>query len=48
MAFTGAVKDKILDTELLGMRLVGLLAESAPDKLTARYGELNLEADGYD
>ena len=48
LAFTGAVKDNILDTELLGMRLVGLLAESAPDKLTARYGELNLEADGYD
>ncbi len=48
LAFTGAVKDNILDTELLGMRLVELLAESAPDKLTARYGELNLEADGYD
>ena len=48
LAFTGAVKDNILDTELLGMRLVGLLAESAPDKLTARSGELNLEADGYD
>ena len=48
LAFTGAVKDNILDTELLGMRLVELLAKSAPDKLTARYGELNLEADGYD
>lgn len=48
LAFTGAVKDNILDTELLGMRLVELLAKSAPDKLTARYGELNLENDGYD
>ena len=48
LAFTGAVKDNILDTELLGMRLVELLAKSAPDKLTARYGELNLDADGYD
>lgn len=48
LAFTGAVKDNILDTELLGMRLLELLAKSAPDKLTARYGELNLEADGYD
>lgn len=48
LAFTGAVKDNILDTELLGMRLAELIAESAPDKLTARYGELNLDADGYD
>ncbi len=48
LAFTGAVKDNILDTELLAMRLVELLAKSAPDKLTARYGELNLENDGYD
>ena len=48
LAFTGAVKDNILDTELLGMRLVELLAKTAPDKLTARYGELNLESDGYD
>lgn len=48
LAFTGAVKDNILDTELLGMRLLELLAKSAPDKLTARYGELNLDADGYD
>lgn len=48
LAFTGAVKDNILDTELLGMRLAELLAKSAPDKLTSRYGELNLDADGYD
>lgn len=48
LAFTGAVKDNILDTELLGMRLLELLAKSAPDKLTARYGEFNLDADGYD
>ena len=48
LAFTGAVKDNILDTELLGMRLLELLAKSAPEKLTARYGELNLENDGYD
>lgn len=48
LAFTGAVKDNILDTELLGMRLVELLAKSVPDKLTARYGELQLRGDGYD
>ena len=48
LAFTGAVKDNIVDTELLGMRLLELLANSAPDKLTSRYGELNLDSDGYD
>ncbi len=48
LAFTGAVKDNILDTELLGMRLAELLAKTAPDKLTARYGELQLRGDGYD
>ena len=48
LAFTGAVKDNILDTELLGIRLLELLAKTAPEKLTARYGELNLSADGYD
>lgn len=48
LAFTGAVKDNILDTELLAMRLLELLGKTAPEKLTARYGELDLEQDGYD
>lgn len=48
LAFTGAVKDNILDTELLAMRLLELLKSTAPEKLTARYGELDLEQDGYD
>lgn len=48
LAFTGAVKDNILDTELLAMRLLELLKSTAPEKLTARYGQLDLEQDGYD
>lgn len=48
LAFTGAVKDNILDTELLAVRLLELLAKTAPEKLTARYGALDLETDGYD
>ena len=48
LAFTGAVKDNILDTELLAVRLSELLAAHYPDRLTARYGEINLDTDGYD
>ena len=48
LAFTGAVKDNIIDTELLAMRLLELLKNTAPEKLTARYGELDLNGDGYD
>ena len=48
LAFTGAVKDNILDTELLAVRLLELLCKTAPEKLTARYGALNLAGDGYD
>ena len=48
LAFTGAVKDNIIDTELLAVRLFLLLKSTAPEKLTARYGELDLSGDGYD
>ena len=48
LAFTGAVKDNILDTELLAVRLLELLKNTAPEKLAARYGELDLSGDGYD
>ncbi len=48
LAFTGAVSDKITDTEMLAMRLLEVLAQKYPDLLTARYGELDLERDGYD
>ena len=37
LAFTGAVKDEILDTEELASHLLSLLAELAPDVLAGRY-----------
>lgn len=48
LAFTGAVKDAILDTELLAVRLSELLSTLCPEKLKARYGELDFTADGYE
>lgn len=37
LAFTGAVKDDVVDIELLAMRLLQLLAEEYPDALERRY-----------
>jgi len=37
LAMTGAIKDDILDIELLAIKLVGRLRRTAPDKLSARY-----------
>lgn len=37
LAFTGAVKDDVLDLELLSMRLLILLRERYPDMLVGRY-----------
>lgn len=37
LAFTGAVKDNILDTEYLACRLLELLCEEYPEMLVARY-----------
>ena len=48
LAFTGAVKDRILDTELLAMRLLENLSKNYRDLLTSRYGELDFECDSYD
>lgn len=48
LAFTGAVKDRILDTELLSMRLLELLGADYPDLLENRYGNLDFECDSYD
>ena len=48
LAFTGAVKDRILDTELLAMRLLEILSANYPELLTARYGELDFDCDSYD
>ena len=48
LAVTGAVKDQILDAELLAMRLLEILSSNYPDLLTARYGELDFSLDAYD
>ena len=48
LAFTGAVKDRVLDVALLAMRLLEVLSENYPELLTARYGELDFSLDSYD
>lgn len=50
LAFTGAVKDQIMDTETLAGRLLERLARDYPPLLTARYKleEEELSAKGYD
>ncbi len=48
LAVTGAVKDQILDAELLAMRLLEILIKDYPELLTARYGELDFSLDAYD
>ncbi len=48
LAFTGAVKDAVLDIELLAMRLLENLTDNYKELLTARYGELDFTLDSYD
>lgn len=48
LAFTGAVKDRILDTELLAMRLIETLSKNYKDLLEARYGKLAFSVDSYE
>lgn len=48
LAFTGAIKDKVVDVELLAVRLIEILCKRYPSLLTSRYGELNLEEEPYD
>ncbi|MBR7132953.1 MAG: ribosome biogenesis GTPase YlqF [Clostridia bacterium] len=48
LAFTGAVRDRILDIELLAMRLLEILSVNYRDLLEARYGSLDFECDSYD
>ena len=48
MAFTGAVTDRILDVELLAVRLLEILMQEYPELLTARYGELDFEVEPYE
>ena len=49
LAYTGAVKDDILDTETLGCHLMELLAREYPAALTERYKiEIPAEIDGWE
>ena len=48
LAFTGAVKDAVLDIELLAVRLIENLIEHYPDLLSERYRITDLEAEPYD
>ena len=48
LAFTGAVKDAVVDIELLAMRLLDVLAVSYPELLTERYKITDFEMDSYD
>ena len=48
LAFTGAVTDRIIDTELLGMRLLEILVPQYPELLEARYGITEFPVDSYD
>ena len=48
LAFTGAVKDDILDVETLAARLLALLWRRYPDAVTARYRvEADADAEGW-
>ncbi len=48
LAFTGAVNDRVVDVELLAVRLLEILCAKYPDLLTARYGELDFSAEPYE
>lgn len=48
LAFTGAVKDKVLDIELLAVRLIENLKENYPELLANRYGLSDLDGEPYD
>lgn len=48
LAFTGAVTDRIIDTELLAMRLLELLIHSYPQLLNERYKVADFPEDSYD
>lgn len=47
LAFTGAVKDDVVDTETLAVRLLAYLRETYPDKLIERY-HIELSEDDED
>ncbi len=48
LAFTGAVKDSVIDIEWLAVRLIEALSVSYKDLLNARYGELDFDCEPYE
>ncbi len=48
LAFTGAVTDRIIDTELLAMRLLEILVRDYPEILETRFGITEFPEDAYD
>lgn len=48
LAFTGAIKDNVIDTELLAMRLLEILSVSYRHLLEARYKGLIYETDSFE
>ena len=48
LAFPGAVTDRIIDTELLAMRLLEILVPAYPNLLTERYKISEFPEDSYD
>ncbi len=49
LAFTGAIKDEIIDVEELAFHMLVFLKENYPDAITARYGIENpSEMEGYE
>ncbi|MBQ4120063.1 MAG: ribosome biogenesis GTPase YlqF [Clostridia bacterium] len=48
LAFTGAIKDRILDTEYLAVKLLEILSENYRNLLENRFGELDFSVDSYE
>ncbi len=48
LAFTGAVKDQVVDTELLAVRLMDILKVNYRDLLVNRYGDLEFDCESYE
>lgn len=49
LAFTGAIKDEILDTEYIAVKLISFLAKNYPEALAERYKMQDFEnLDGYE
>lgn len=48
LAFTGAVSDNVIDSELLAVRLLEILSADYLELLNSRYGELDYTKDSYD